>query len=703
MKPLPEVGPELEQVATNVVVLPVKQLVVTHPLPALGNAATHEATGAGPVLTGVQVVWVKKLAAVLATGVHEAAPEATELFVAQVVATNPLPAEAGTGVQAYTGANVVVTTAQLRARNGDVVPGLVVQVATGVGPVTIVLQVVVLKPLPAVGAIGVQVARGVVLVVTGQAVVVQPLPAVAALGVHDDTLGVLVLLGVHTVDIKLLPGAAPNAVQVATGTGPLSVAVAQVRVIHPLPAAPVCGAHVTVAVGPELLVEHVRVTQLLPAAAVCGVQLATPVGPVVTVLQKVCRPFTIPGVQVATPTTAVAGLVQVVVTNPLPAVGPEGVQAATAVVLMATGVQVTVVKPLPALGACAEQVATGVAAVLLVEHVVAVQPLPALAADGVQLATPVGAVLFGVQVVAVQLFATFAGEGLQAATPVGAVLFGVQMVLTNPGPAPVAGVQLLTPAGALSTTVVQVRDSQLLPEPAVWGVQVATAVAGLVLVLQVVVTNPLPALGLVAVQLAGLTNVGPVLFDEQVVVVKLLPAVGPDAVQDAVPVGPVLLLPQVMVSPATGPDGVQPPGATGVDVTTGAPPALQVVVVQLLPAAAVLGAHAGSATGPVVKGAHVVVTLATTPAAQDAGDTAVGPVFTVLQVVVCAPTVPAAQDAAATGPLTTTSAHVTDVNELAAVAAAGVQDATAVGPVVWVVQNLPAGQLAAAISPSPSS
>jgi hypothetical protein len=259
MKPLPEAGSELEQVATNVVVLPVKQLVVTHPLPALGNAATHEATGAGPVLTGVHVVWVKELPKALATGVHESTPAATELFVAQVVATNPLPTEAGTAVHEDTGTAVPVTTSQLRARNGAVVPGLAVQVATGVGGVTVVLQVVVLKPLPAVGAIGVQVARGVVLVVTGQAVVVQPLPALAALGVHDDTLGVLVLLGVQTVDIKPLPDAAAAAVQVATGAGPLSVAVAQLRVSHPLPEPPVCGAHVATAVGPELLVEHVVV------------------------------------------------------------------------------------------------------------------------------------------------------------------------------------------------------------------------------------------------------------------------------------------------------------------------------------------------------------------------------------------------------------------------------------------------------------
>jgi hypothetical protein len=194
-----------------------------------------------------------------------------------------------------------------------------------------------------------------------------------------------------------------------------------------------------------------------------------------------------------------------------------------------------------------------------------------------------------------------------------------------------------------------------------------------------------------------------VLFDEQVVLVKLLANVGPEATQDALGVGPVLLLPQVIVSPATGPDGIQPPGATGVLVTRGPPPEVHVVAVQLLPPVAALATHAGSAMGPVVTGVQAVVTLATTPTVQDAGDTAVGPVFTVLQVVVCAPTVPAVQAAAATGPLITTSAHVTEVYELPAVAAAGVQDATAVGPVVWVVQNLPEGQLAAAMSPSPSS
>jgi hypothetical protein len=227
------------------------------------------------------------------------------------------------------------------------------------------------------------------------------------------------------------------------------------------------------------------------------------VGPVLTLPQNVCTPPTIPGVQLGTPTTAVAGLVQVVVTKPLPAVGPEGVQTATAVVLIATGVQVTVVKPLPALGACAEQVATGVAAVLLVEQVVAVQPLPAFAADGVQAATAVAAVLLGVQVVAVQLLSAFAADGLQAAAPVAAVLLGVQIVFTKLGPAPMAGVQLATNAGALSTTVVHVRESQLLPDDAVCGVHVATAVAGLVTVLQVVVTYPLPGVGLMEAQTVG--------------------------------------------------------------------------------------------------------------------------------------------------------------------------------------------------------
>ena len=90
--------------------------------------------------------------------------------------------------------------------------------------------------------------------------------------------------------------------------------------------------------------------------------------------------------------------------------------------------QVVLVHALPAAATPAEQVATGTSVVTFVEQVVVVKlfvevaPLPVQVADG--------ALLLSVeQVVAVQLFATAAASGTQEPTPVGPVVIGAGQVV----------------------------------------------------------------------------------------------------------------------------------------------------------------------------------------------------------------------------------------------------------------------------------
>jgi hypothetical protein len=135
-------------------------------------------------------------------------------------------------------------------------------------------------------------------------------------------------------------------------------------------------------------------------------------------------------------------------------------------------------------------------------------------------------------------------------------------------------VHAATPAVGESITVAQVRVSQLFPVAPVCGVQVATAVAGTLLVVHVRVVHALPMLAtagalapvqfctkplvvtgahVVVVQLlpdvaaAGVlvpvqvcTAVGPVLLSLHVVVVNELPELGDAGVQVCTGVGPVL-------------------------------------------------------------------------------------------------------------------------------------------------------------------
>jgi hypothetical protein len=113
-----------------------------------------------------------------------------------------------------------------------------VQFATRVGPVTLVLQVVLVNPLPDVGPDAVHVCTGIVALVTGQVVVVQLLPAAAAAATQlAGNMGVgPVLTGVQVVAINEFALLAATAVQLATATGPLKMLVLHVLLTKEFPA-----------------------------------------------------------------------------------------------------------------------------------------------------------------------------------------------------------------------------------------------------------------------------------------------------------------------------------------------------------------------------------------------------------------------------------------------------------------------------------
>ena len=164
------------------------------------------------------------------------------------------------------------------------------------------------------------------------------------------------------------------------------------------------------------------------------------------------------------------------------------------------------------------------------------------------------------------------------------------------------------------------------------------------------------AVGPEAVQTETATLV--VLFGAQVVVVQLLPEVGPDAAQLATPVGPVVIgagqVVVVQLLPEVGPEAVQDETGTLLLTSVG-----QVVAVQLLPEAAATGVQLEMGVGPVVMGAGQVVAVQLLPA----------------------PAITAAQ--LATGTLVVLlGVQVVDVQAFRAVAEPATQFCTPVGPVV---------------------
>ena len=189
---------------------------------------------------------------------------------------------------------------------------------------------------------------------------------------------------------------------------------------------------------------------------------------------------------------------------------------------------------------------------------------------------------------------------------------------------------------------------------------------------QVVLWKPFADEAVAAMQLV--TRSGPVVSGAAQEVVTngaLVPGLG---VQDATAVGPVLLVLQVITGSTPGALGVHVPARTPAETSR----ELHVVLVQLLPALAASFTHAeasGNCVGPVVAVLQLVTRkLASVPGVQ--APTGVGPVFTVLQVVVMwfTVSVPAEQLPAATkvGPVET-SAQVTDVYPFASVGVTGTQ------------------------------
>jgi hypothetical protein len=95
-----------------------------------------------------------------------------------------------------------------------------------------------------------------------------------------------VLAVLQLVEVKALPALAGASVHAATRVGPV-VAVLHVVAVKALPAYATAGAHAATSVGPVDRVLQVIVVKALPALAVDGAQVAAGVGPVATVLQVV--------------------------------------------------------------------------------------------------------------------------------------------------------------------------------------------------------------------------------------------------------------------------------------------------------------------------------------------------------------------------------------------------------------------------------
>lgn len=144
-------------------------------VPALEDRQVTGSTAVGPVLFELQVVDVK-LGDVLPLGEHTATGTEDVLLVVQVVAIQ-LGALAVTGVQVATGFGPLkVVGAQVVATQELPLVALEpLQLATKVGPVGLIVQVVAFQPLPAMAATGTQLAAETPVgpvVVMGQVVAV---------------------------------------------------------------------------------------------------------------------------------------------------------------------------------------------------------------------------------------------------------------------------------------------------------------------------------------------------------------------------------------------------------------------------------------------------------------------------------------------------------------------------------------------------
>jgi hypothetical protein len=266
--------------------------------------------------------------------------------------------------------------------------------------------------------------------------------------------------------------------------------------------------------------------------------------------------------------------------------------------------------------------------------------------------------------------------------------FELQSVVRNPLPdVGFTGVQLATNVVVLAELSVQVVVTKLALVP---GVQLATAVGPEVKFGQVVATKLLAKLAAIGVQLA--TGVGPVVLAVgHCVATKPLAEDAAIGVHDATGAVIPLVVWQARVSqelPEFAVCGLQLATSVG-PVTMG----LQVVLVNPLPDDGPDAVHVCTGTVAEATGQVVVVQLllkAAAVARQLAGNTAVGPVLTGVQVVAINELALLAaagmQLAAAAGPLKICVLHVLLTNEFPGAAACGVQDATKVGPVLLVEQ-----------------
>jgi len=287
------VGPLAVQVATGTLVVTIGggQVMVTQPLPELPVCGVQVSTGMELPIRTLHSVVVQPLAAVGASGTQ--VPEGIcTLRTAQRVVWKLLPALPVTGVQVCTwvgpltgvAAGQVVVVKPLPAVGPEAE-----QVPTATLVVLLVPQVVVVQRLPAVGPEPAQLDTPVGPVVTGagHVVVVQLLPEVGPEAAHDDT-GVLVRTSVgQVVDVQLLPEVAADAVQLEIGVGPVVTGAGQVVAVQELPALAIDAVQDRTATFVVLFGVQVVEIQPLSEVAAAATQFCTPTGPVVTAAGQV--------------------------------------------------------------------------------------------------------------------------------------------------------------------------------------------------------------------------------------------------------------------------------------------------------------------------------------------------------------------------------------------------------------------------------
>ena len=200
-------------------------------------------------------------------------------------------------------------------------------------------------------------------------------------------------------------------------------------------------------------------------------------------------------------------------------------------------------------------------------QVVVVQLLPAAAAEAVQVVTGTFVVLFEVQFVDVQLFAAAAAVFTHVCAPAGpTTICAGQVVVVQLFPAlPAAAVHVCVGV-LLTVSSGQVVEVQLLPAVAAADVHRAGSIGVGPVVTgagQVVAVQPLAAVPADTAQ--DRTGTLAKLFGVQVVLVQLLPAAAAAATQFCAPAGPVVTgAGQVVVVQA-----LPPFGADAVQVRTG--------------------------------------------------------------------------------------------------------------------------------------